>query len=83
MNQENKHLKYIAHGIYLQIFLGLGFLSINFVESEPPSFITDSKTSGYLLIFLGLNSLIYINKFKKSLSKQQQSEERNSNPKPN
>ena len=64
---DTKALKYIAHGIYLQLFLGVGFLAISASGFDPGPLIAGPKTCGVLLIGLGLNSLIYIHRYKKSI----------------
>jgi len=65
---QQKHLKYISHGIYLQMFLGLGYIIISQVEGNPPAFLVNPVSIGAMLIIFGYNSLIYINKYKKSLA---------------
>jgi len=64
---NTRTLKYIAHGIYLQLFIGVGLLAIAAIGSGVGSLFSGPKTCGALLIGLGLNSLIYIHRYKKSL----------------
>ena len=70
MKKSDKHLKYISHGIYLQIFLGIGYIILHEIGVTPPDFNNDGILGG-MLVFLGLNSLIYINKYKKALTKEE------------
>ncbi len=63
MKNQNKHLKYISHGIYLQIFIGLGFFLPALLDVALPEFMASPKTFGGMLVMLGINSLIYINKY--------------------
>ena len=60
-------LKYISYGIYLQLFLGAGLLSISATGVNTRGLLDGPYACGGLLIGLGLNSLIYVNRYKKSL----------------
>ena len=62
-----KALKYLAHGIYLQLFLGAGMLAISSIDVDTGRLFSGPFTSGLLLVVLGLNSLVYIHRYKKSL----------------
>jgi hypothetical protein len=64
---STKSLKYIAHGIYLQLFLGAGMLGIAAIDIDTGPLFNGPRACGSLLIVLGLNSLIYIHRYKKSL----------------
>ena len=64
---STKTLKYIAHGIYLQLFLGAGMLAISAIDIDTGPLFNGPQACGALLIGLGLNSLIYIHRYKKSL----------------
>lgn len=59
---STKTLKYISHGVYLQLFLGAGSLALSAFDIE-----IGPRACGALLIGLGLNSLIYIHRYKRSL----------------
>jgi len=62
-----RSLKYISYGIYLQIFLGLGWIALSILPVEElPEFMTHPIAVGSVLIILALNSLVYINRYKKS-----------------
>lgn len=66
---NGKALKYIAHGIYLQLFLGAGMLATAAIGVDTGPFFDGPGACGGLLIGLGLNSLVlvYVNRYKKSL----------------
>lgn len=64
---NTKALKYIAHGIYLQLFLGAGMLSTSAIGIDTERLFNGPYVCGVLLIGLGLNSLIYIRRYKNSL----------------
>jgi hypothetical protein len=64
---NSKTLKYIAHGIYLQLFLGAGMLAISAIDIDTGALFSGPLACGALLVGLGLNSLIYIHRYKKSL----------------
>lgn len=64
---STKALKYISHGVYLQMFLGAGFLAISAMGVDLGPLLNGPKACGMLLIGLGLNSLMYIGRYKKSL----------------
>ena len=66
MNDTKKKLKYLNHGIYLQIFIGIGYLGMSQVDNHP-QFMTSAEGIGGLLIMLALNSLIYTNRGKRNL----------------
>ncbi len=70
MKNQNKHLKYISHGIYLQIFIGFGLIVPAFLDLKLPEFITSPKTLAAMFIGLGIIFLIYINRYKKSLKEE-------------
>ena len=67
MNKSNQAIKYISHGIYLQIFLGIILLILREMLEEYPEFLTQPTTLGGMLILLGINSGIYIQRYKKTL----------------
>lgn len=60
-------LKYLSHGIYLQLFVGIGCLAIAAVGVDTGPLFDGPKASGALLIGLGLNSLAYVHKYKRSI----------------
>ncbi|WP_146535169.1 hypothetical protein [Rubripirellula reticaptiva] len=62
-----RSLRYIAHGVYLQIFLGVGFLLLAATGVDLTRLLAGPHVVGGLLIMLGINSLIYIHRYKKSL----------------
>lgn len=68
MTDQEKRLRNISHGIYLQIFLGVGAWVSGALFGKLPDVFSSPAANGGLLILLGLNSLVYINKYKKSLS---------------
>jgi hypothetical protein len=69
MTNQQKQLRYLSHGIYLQIILGIGhYVSGLFFGDKLPEFFSSQEATSGLLILLGLNSLIYFHKYKKSLS---------------
>ena len=70
MKNQNKRLKYIAHGIYLQIFLGIGLIPLGLLDVSLPDFMTRPTTWASMLIALGLNSLVYINRYKASIERE-------------
>ncbi len=62
---ENRAFTKIAHGIYLQIFLGVGCLLVSRLSKSVSAVLEDPDVAGVLLIGLGLNSLIYIRRYKR------------------
>jgi hypothetical protein len=62
-----KALKYIAHGVYLQLFLGVAMLAISAIDIDTGRLFNGPQACGILLVGLGLNSIIYIHRFTKSL----------------
>ncbi len=64
---SDRALKYLAHGIYLQLFIGVGFLALSAVGTHIGSLFADPKVCGVLLVGLALNSLIYVHRYKRSL----------------
>lgn len=64
---NTKALKYIAHGVYLQLFLGAGMLVISALDINTGPLFNGPQFCGVILLGLGLNSLIYIHRYKKSL----------------
>ena len=64
---DTKALKYIAYGIYLQLFLGAGMLAISAIDVDTGRLFNGPRVCGALLVGLGANSLIYIRRYKKSL----------------
>ena len=59
--------KYLAHGIYLQLFIGAGSLFADSLAGDNGTIHSHPYVTGGLLIGLGLNSLIYIRRYKRSL----------------
>lgn len=66
----SKRLRVLPHGIYLQLFLGAGFLVLGMLGSDLPPQFESSAFVGVLLIGLGINSLIYVQRFKHSMRAQ-------------
>lgn len=65
-----RSLKYISYGIYLQIFLGLGWFALAWLPVEKlPKFVVHPATIGGMLVFLAINSLVYMNRYKKSTNR--------------
>ena len=64
---NGKALKYIAHGIYLQLLLGAGMLVSAASGVDTGSLFDGPKACGVLLIAFGLNSLIYVNRYRQSM----------------
>lgn len=62
-----KSLKYIAHGIYLQLLVGAAILATAAFDVAPELLFSGPKACGVLLIGFAINSLIYIHRYKKSL----------------
>ena len=63
-----KTLRQISHGVYLQFFIGVGFLIVSSLSDEHSEIFTNPDLLGWMLILLGINSLIYINRYKKALN---------------
>ena len=70
MNKKEKALRNISYGIALQIFLGVGFLILAFSGLEIPEFMVSPRGIGGLLIFLAINSLCYVARYKKVLKEE-------------
>lgn len=64
---SDRALRYLAHGIYLQLFIGVGFLTMSEVGANVGSLFAGPKACGALLVGLALNSLIYVHRYKRSL----------------
>lgn len=64
---DAKALKYIAHGVYLQIFFGVGLLTGAALGVDVGRAFFGPQNCGAILVGLALNSLIYIRRYTKSL----------------
>ena len=68
-NKQQEALRYIYHGIYLQVFVGLGYFLSGLSGVDIPDNFNKPTTIGMLIIILSLNSLRYISRYKKSINK--------------
>ena len=70
MNKKDKLLRDISHGIGLQVFVGIGFIALSLSGQELPEFMVAPRTLGGVLIMLAVNSLSYVERYKKVLKEQ-------------
>ena len=66
-SKSSSSLKYLAYGIYLQLFIGIGLIAFGAFGLNMGSLFDGPTAFGCVLIGLGLNSLIYVQRFKQSL----------------
>ena len=66
-SKPSPSLKYLAYGVYLQLFLGVGLLAIGGIGVKMGTLFDGPTASGCILIGLGINSLIYIQRYKRTL----------------
>ena len=67
MSADKEKLKYMNHGIYLQIFIGITYVAMSQVADNVPQFMTNAEGIGGLLIVLAVNSLLYTARSKRNL----------------
>ncbi len=67
MGRNDKALRNVSHAIWLQIFAGAGFIVLSTAEARHPEFMLKPLAVGGMLIFLGMNSMLYLDKYRKGL----------------
>ena len=67
MSQDTRALRHVYYAIYLQVFLGISILGAAILETEIPIPLAEPKVTGCMLIFLALNAVLYLNKYKKAV----------------
>lgn len=64
MNEKEKALRNVTYSLYLQIFIGIGWIAPTFFGMKLPNFMSNSTAIAGALILLALNSLLYLGKCK-------------------
>ncbi|MFK8114330.1 MAG: hypothetical protein AB8B91_19165 [Rubripirellula sp.] len=65
--KRSRALKYIAHGVYLQIFFGLALLAVSMLGNQFGKIFSNPSFFGVFLIGLSINSLAYIHRYTRTL----------------